>query len=198
MKEKLVILLIIGIFLLAGMSTASSVDLISANDSKVIESKEGKDNPIKTNVIAEQIDGRTWNIKIYAFNQLDEDIKIRTSPISVITWIIGEVNGIYDDVYGRTGPEDRWFPSGFWLRFPFRYIHTKEIPYNSEILLDEFTFTGETNGESQILYFIRNFKWLPRILPEGNYEITAKISYKYFEEIKQSYSEVVVINLEAK
>jgi hypothetical protein len=196
LKKKLVILLVIVIFLSAGISSASIVDLISANDIQNIKSNELKDNPIKPNVIADQIDGRTWDIKIFAFNQLDEDVKIKTSPISVITWITGEVNGIYDDVWGRTGPEDRWFPAGFWLRLPFRYIYTKEIPSSSEILLDEFTFTGESNGH--FFYFIRNFKLLPRILPEGYYDITVKINYKYLGEIKHSYSEEIGINLEAK
>jgi len=188
--------------LIATIFSAISLEAINLcqekndEDDKIISNEE---QPIQAIIKVEQIDGRSWSIKVYANNTLDEDIKIRTSPISIITLIDGEVNGIYDNVYGREGPLNNFLLGGLVYRFPFKYFHINVVTSHDEILLDEFIFTGKTNRIDRILYLLRNEKLLPRILPEGDYKIYATIIYKYNKNLApiKAISEEINIHLDA-
>jgi len=193
MKKKIIIGIICLIFL-ANMFTTSAVSIKMSNDkdSNNFTTKNKWDEPIETILITEQVNERTWIIKVYAYNPHDEAVTITTGSVSANTKIENEKG---QDVFSRTGPSNNWFIWYLPEILKYRWKHT--IPSHEQILLDEFTFHGKSSLTiPQFLYFIFVEKTIiPRTLPEDNYGIFARIVYKYEGNVKSTYSEDKFITL---
>jgi len=151
--------------------------------------------PIQPIVETEQVDGRTWNIKVYAYNTLDEEVTIKYAPRMVYTHIdISDPPQYYTRVYDHFGP----------LKFNFQFIpfmsliypYTKNFQPHEKLLVDEYTFNGMTNRG----LYVRLYTHLPLIkpLPDGLYHIGISMLYKYNgEPIDVGMNECAYITLES-
>jgi hypothetical protein len=74
MNKKIFGILVITLFMLCTLTTTAS-SINSTNTEKTNEILPANfEAPIQPIVETEQIDGRTWNIKVYAYNTLDEEV----------------------------------------------------------------------------------------------------------------------------
>ena len=183
-------LLMIGIMITTIFSTIS-VSAIN-KELEIIEKNNGiinnEEQPIQAIVVVEQIDGRSWNIELWAYNTYDEDVTIFIGPYSANTYIDPE--GSEFPVFSR--PKESFFVYIWWI-IPLKYPQKKEVPAHDKILLDEYTFDGKSN----IPIWARLIYGIPKILPEGNYQLFARIMYKYKFVLQNAFSDEINIHLDA-
>ena len=197
MNKKIFGILVCCIFLASiYSSTAASINFLYNKESEKNIYTNNEDQPIQAIVEAEQIDGRSWKIKLWAYNQYDEDVIIRIGQHSANSHIYSEESNPNDPVFSRPQPRIRgvFIYSIILQIFPLlNYPNKKTIHANDKVLLDEYTF----NGESNYPFWMRYFYGIKKICPEGNYFAYARIMYYYLGNLENAFSEDIPIYLEA-
>ena len=152
---------------------ATSVAAISISNNKSYYDVNASDGPLDAFIEVEEIESRVLNIKIIVKNIWDEQVIVRYNGDSIISYVI-RLGGEFLPVYMSVGPNPI-------LGQPI----IKKFAPMEEKIVHEYIFRGLSN--------------MPVILkmPEGDYDITGGIAYKYGVKLLYSYaeSEPVRINL---
>jgi len=188
--KKLFGILIITLFITCTFTTTAS----STNFTNTEKTNEmipaNFEAPIQPIVETEQVDGRTWNFKVYAYNTLDEEVTIKTKT----SWTYSK---IYNDEWAWIYETFGWGPirnricliPNVFLNI---YPQTKSFSANEKMPIYEFTFKGHP---TMILLVLQHIE--PWYLSGGEYMESSYLSYKYNGELHEIHTDDIHFTLES-